>query len=162
MVMLRGWCVVKRANFYSVLFSRFSPYTLVMPAVTNKLATLPTKALSPIRSVCIVLLFMTSHISTNATQSNNTHPIRVTATRKNALLLCPLFTRISSVIYLVNLIDLLFRVITACTHKLRRLAIWTAKHRTLLTLRILLLNHQFCHFFFQSCKFIALLIQLHI
>lgn len=153
---------MKRANFYSVLFSRFSPYTLVIPAVTNKLATLPTKALSPIRSVCIVLLFMTSHISTNATQSNNTHPIRVTATRKNALLLCPLFTRISSVIYFVNLIDSLLRVITACTQKLWRLTVWATKHRTLLALRILLLHNQFCHFLFQSRKFIALLIQLHI
>ncbi len=148
MVMLRGWCVVKRANFYSVLFSRFSPYTLVMPAVTNKLATLPTKALSPIRSVCIVLLFITSHIRTNATQSSNTHPISVTATRKNALLLCPLSTRINSVIYFVNLIDSLLRVITACTQKLWRLTVGTAKHRAFLTLRILLLHNQFCHFLF--------------
>ena len=148
MVMLRGWCVVKRANFYSVLFSRFSPYTLVMPAVTNKLATLPTKALSPIRSVCIVLLFITSHIRTNATQSSNTHPISVTATRKNALLLCPLSTRINSVIYFVNLIDSLLRVITACTQKLWRLTVGTVKHRAFLTLRILLLHNQFCHFLF--------------
>ena len=136
MVMLRGWCVVKRANFYSVLFSRFSPYTLVIPAVTNKLATLPT------------LLFITSHIRTNATQSSNTHPISVTATRKNALLLCPLSTRINSVIYFVNLIDSLLRVITACTQKLWRLTVGTAKHRAFLTLRILLLHNQFCYLLF--------------
>ena len=78
-----------------------------MPAVTNKLATLPTNALNPIKSVLIVPKVTTSHTKMKHTTKSIKKPIKVTDTKKNALLECPLLTCMSNFRYFITLLKIL-------------------------------------------------------